>query len=656
MALAISTDLVVVTAADTNTGWTKFGTTTPATEPDYFAQGTGCVSLIFGNPKGGTYDIGASTIDFNSGTHQDKLVYVWMRIATPSLIDAISAGGMYVILGSGTTAPGTAAGVWSAWTVDGSNTIVGTDGWICYVIDPQSTPSTTYGGGVDLNAVRHFGGAHEGSSGSAKGQVFGIDAIYYGRGELYITGAVATAGEGFKEAAALDFGVIGTRYGIITEKRGIYYVRGKLILRTKVNTNASANWTVAVSGNVVTVTVPAGHGFASNQKINTNASWTINTFMNSLTDKTITVTGTTTFTFALTQGNQGATGETGTSASVVGNVGFSSYGESVVFETPHYYNGTAATIVKSIPDASVGSVAGADGKTSYNGLAILGDSVGRVTVDFGVLVGSAQGRSGPIFSSYKNPLLSTPARTLCTVTVDANVNNLSIYGTVFNNLEGAIDLQGTNIDDDDCFGNTFNGCGRIDSNMEIRNCSIVNSVSGATDGAYLWNSTTNLQTCNFVNCSRGIVFESSTGTPFSFSNISFSGNTYDVRNETGAAIVINYTGGTTPTYENSGGGSSTTVSASVTVTVTVVDKNDSPIGSAQVGVYVGTTEVINADTTGSGIATANYSGALPANAIYKVRKTSTGGTRYTPVSGPAVIDATNGMSVKVVLYVDPAAA
>src|SRR3990170_81761 len=175
MALAITTDLVRITAADDNTGWTIFGLTTPATEPDYFAQGTGCVSLIYGNPKGGTYDIGVgNVIDFNSGTHQDKLVYIWMRIATPSLLDTITTGGMYVILGSGTTAPGTAGGVWSAWNVDGSNTVIGTDGWVCYVIDPQSTPSQTYAGGVDLNAVRHFGGAHEISTGSAKGQVFGM--------------------------------------------------------------------------------------------------------------------------------------------------------------------------------------------------------------------------------------------------------------------------------------------------------------------------------------------------------------------------------------------------------------------------------------------------------------------------------------------------
>ena len=654
MALAISSDLVVITTAESTTGWTKFGVTAMAIEPDFFAQGSNCVSQVYGSPKGMTFDIGSgNVIDFNSGTHQDKLIYIWFWHSTPGLIDTLAGGGLAVVLGSGTTAPGPSAGVWSAWYVDGSNTKLGTDGWICYVIDPQSTPSTTYGGGVDLNNVRWFGGINDVPTGSVKGQVFGIDQICYGRGELYITGAVATAGEGFKEATALDFGTIATRYGIITEKRGIYYVRGKLILRTKVDTNSSGNWTVAVSGNVVTVTVPAGHGFASNQKINTNASWTVNTFMNSLTDKTITVTGTTTFTFALTQGNQGATTETGTSAKVVGNVDFSSYGEQIIFETPHYYNAT--NVVKAIPNASVGSVAGADGKTSYNGLAFLGDSVGRVTVDFGIIVGTTQGRSGPIFGSYKNPNLATPARTLCTVTVDDNVNNLSIYGTVFNNLEGAIDLRGTNIAGDDCFSITFNGCGRIDSNMELKSCSIVNSVAATDDGAYIWKSDTNLSLCTFVNCSRAIVFESTTGTPFTFTSINFSGNTYDVRNESLGAITINYSGGSTPTYENSGIGSTTTVTGSVTVKLTVVDKNDDPIYQAQVAIYVGATEVINTDTNTSGEVNGSWTGSVPSNAIYRVRKTSTGGTRYIPVSGPAIIESGTGMNVKVVLYVDPVA-
>jgi len=646
MTLAISTDLVRITNAETVTGWTKFGVTAMAIEPDFFAQGSNCISNVYGNPKGMTFDIGSgNVIDFNSGTHQDKLVYVWMRHATPGLIDTLANGGLGVILGSGTTAPGTAAGVYSVWYVDGSNTLVSTNGWTCYVIDPQSTPSTTYGGGVDLNAVRWFGGYNKVPTGSVKGQVFGIDAIYYGRGELYITGAVATAGEGFKEAAALDFGTITTRYGIITEKNGIYYVKGKLILRTKVDTNSSANWTVAVSGNVVTVTVPAGHGFASNQKINTNASWTINTFMNSLTDKTITVTGSTTFTFALTQGNQGATTETGTSASVVGNVDFSSYGETVIFETPHYYN---AAIVQSIPNASVGAVAGADGNTTYNGLAVLGDSVGRVTVDFGVIVGTDQGRSGPIFGSYKNPLLGTPVRTLCTVAVDDNVQNLSIYGTVFNNLEGAIDLYGTNIDDNDCFTVTFSGCGRIRSNMEMRNCAVVSSIASSSDGAYIWESTTNQQDMNYVSNSRAIVFESTTGTPFSFTYIYFSGNTYDVRNESGGSITIAYSYGDTPTYEDIGGGSSTTVTGSVTVTITVVDINDDPIELVQTALYVGATEVMNEDTTSSGIATANYTGSVPANAIWKTRKYG-----YVANSGPAVIASGTGLDLKVVLRIDP---
>jgi hypothetical protein len=88
------------------------------------------------------------------------------------------------------------------------------------------------------------------------------------------------------------------------------------------------------------------------------------------------------------------------------------------------------------------------------------------------------------------------------------------------------------------------------------------------------------------------------------------------------------------------------------VTVTVVDKDNVAIQDAQVAVYVGVSQVVNADTDALGVAEGVYSSTVPANAIYKVRKSSTGSTRYTPSSGPAVITS-SGMSVKVVLYVDP---
>jgi hypothetical protein len=540
MALTVTTDLVRITDAETATGWSTYGSGGAgalALEPDFFVQNANCISRGVSGAviKGMTFDIGAgNTLDFNSGTHQDKLVYVWMRTSTPGLCETIANGGIRVVLGSGTTAPADAAGVWSAWYVDGSNTLGANNGWTCYVVDPQSTASTTFGGGVDVNAIRWFGGVQR-STGTLKGQNFGIDAIYYGRGELRVTGTVTTAGKGFSEISAIDWGNTANRYGIITEKGGIFFVRGKIVI---------------------------GHATS--------------------------------------------------------NTTFSSYSETVVWETPHYYSGG---IIRSVPNASVGSVTGSDGKTSYNGLGIIGGS-GTTTIDFGQIVGSDGGRSGPLLSCPYSTVLGTPAATLATVSVDSSTMSLKIYGTTFSGFEGAIDLQGTGVDDDDCFGNTFTGCGRIDSNMEIRNCNILNSVASTTDGAYIWNSTTNLEKCLFANNSRAIVYEATTGTPFTYTSITFSGNTFDIRNESGGAITVNVSGGTTPTKEDIGGGSATTISSSVPVTVTVVDKDDVPISAAQVAIYVGATQVANTDTNGSGVVSTSYTGSVPANATWKVRKSS----------------------------------
>jgi len=454
-----------------------------ALEPDFHVQGANSISRgVSGTVNKGCVWDNNTGIDFTTGTHQDKLVYIWMRTSTPGLCDTRVAGGLRVVLGSGTTAPGDAAGVWSTWYVDGSDSIVETDGWVCYVVDPQSTPTATFGGGVDKTAIRWFGGVQR-STGTAKGQNFGVDQVSYGRGELLVSGTVATAGDGFKEIAAVAYDTAGTnRWGILSVKGGVIYVRGKVII-----------------------------GHATN------------------------------------------------------NTTFSSYGEQVVFETPSYYNGT--NVVKAIPDASVGSVQGSDGQTTYLGLGFIGGS-GTTVIDFGVIVGSSSGRSGPTLGVALNPGLTTPGRTTATISVSDAAMALGLYGTTFSGFEGAVDLNGTNVAGDDCFGNTFTGCGRITSNMEIRNCNILNSVAVSTDGAVLWDSSTNIQSSLFANCSRAIVYEATTGTPFAYTGIKFSGNTVDVRNESGGAITINVSGGDTPSTEDIGGGSSTTVNSTVSVTVT----------------------------------------------------------------------------------------
>lgn len=491
MALTVTTDLTVLSTAESVTGWVSWGSGgagAMAIEPDFFVQGSNCISRgVSGTTRKGSTFGPFTAIDFTTGTHKDKLIYIWMRTSTPGLCDTRANGGLRVIVASGAVTPGDAAGVWSAWDVDGSDSIIATDGWVCYVIDPQSTASATFGGGVNTAAVTFIGGTQL-STTTAKGQNFGVDQIAYGRGELYVSGTVTTAGQGFKEIADIAYDSARTnRWGIIQVRAGVIYVKGKIII---------------------------GH----------------------------------------------ATSDTT----------FSSTGEAVVFETPGYDNNT--NVVQSIPDASVGATTGADGKTSYLGLAFRGGS-GTTTISMGTIVGADGGRSGTRFTCPANAGLTTPTNTLATITCSDATMALSLYATNFTGFRGQVDLTGTGIDDDDCFGCTFDGCGRVDSNMEIRSSNFINSTTSTSDGALIWNSTTNLQKCVFANNSRAIVFESTTGTPFTFDGLTFNSNTFDVRNESGGSITVNITNGSTPTKEDIGGGSSTTFSSSVTVTLTGMKDN-----------------------------------------------------------------------------------
>jgi hypothetical protein len=242
MALTVTSDLTILTTAETFAAplvsWGSGGAGAAATETDYFAQGTACVSRGVSGAviKGVTYD-NTTGLDFTT-THAGKLIYMWLRTSTPGLCDTRANGGIRVVLGSGTTTPADAAGVWSAWYVDGSDTIVSTDGWKCYVIDPTSTPSTTFGGGVNTAAIRWFSGVMKATA-TAKGQNFGFDAVGYGFGTLKAYGTNTTTGNGFREIANADFGTIGNRYGITTVKEGIIYVQGRIELGDSAGANAT---------------------------------------------------------------------------------------------------------------------------------------------------------------------------------------------------------------------------------------------------------------------------------------------------------------------------------------------------------------------------------------------------------------------------------
>lgn len=273
---------------------------------------------------------------------------------------------------------------------------------------------------------------------------------------------------------------------------------------------------------------------------------------------------------------------------------FTSNDEVLVWEQPMYYNGTSR--VKAVPDAD------AVGR-NYFGIDIVGNATGATNVTIGTIVGTSAGRSGSSFQAALNSSLSTPARPVCRFTAsDTNVTSLKIYSSTFRNFErtspsNAFDMT-NRISTDECFGNTFDGCGRIYfAAIKVRNCNFLNSFTDATDGAIKWDNIIDIQTSSLVNNTRAIIFEATTGTPFSFVGLQFSPTTNAVRNESNGAITINISGGgNTPTADNAGT-STTTINSSVSITLTGL-KNPTEVRVFNTGT---TTEIAGQEdvTTGS---------------------------------------------------------
>ncbi len=112
-------------------------------------------------------------------------------------------------------------------------------------------------------------------------------------------------------------------------------------------------------------------------------------------------------------------------------------------------------------------------------------------------------------------------------------------------------------------------------------------------------------------------------------------------------LTVGVTSGNAPSFRNAPG-ATTVVNVSVPVSFEAVDKTDTAISGVQVSAYLisDDSQVILADTNGSGIASTTFAGSTPADIYYKYRKSSTGAQKYVGVSGFATIESDTGVSVK----------
>ncbi|PJA22234.1 hypothetical protein COX59_03195 [Candidatus Beckwithbacteria bacterium CG_4_10_14_0_2_um_filter_47_25] len=209
---------------------------------------------------------------------------------------------------------------------------------------------------------------------------------------------------------------------------------------------------------------------------------------------------------------------------------------------------------------------------------------------------------------------------------------------------------------------TFRRCNLITQTLAaFTNCAFDSTNDSIK--ALLVNDPSKISACSFISGGTKHAIEISVPGTYTFSGNTFSGygstGTADaaIYNNSGGAVTLNITGGgdASPTYRN-GAGASTTIVAAVDLTVTVVDKNNAPIQNAQTAIYLSSSdaELMNEDTDINGIAAASYSGSTPANIYVRIRKSSTGSTKYYPASTTGTITA-SGFSATITLIEDTTA-
>ncbi len=296
-------------------------------------------------------------------------------------------------------------------------------------------------------------------------------------------------------------------------------------------------------------------------------------------------------------------------------VSFTDSARVIQFGTSEYYTGSAW--VSSMPVDSSGIVIEDDAATT-NGVTTFSD---------GIIVGTDKGRAGSVFIG----------NSLMDVSLDlfggSNANSVTtLYGTGIKGCTGAINSG--NDAQHKFLSVSFAGCSQFDpvGAPVIRNC--IFSETDSVDSAVLWNESIDMQYCGFIanTLGAGIEHPSSAGTPYGHVGLLFSGNTDDVLNSSGSAIIVNNSGGSNG---SSSEGSAVTFLTAIDLNITVQDEATDPIENAQVAIYkiedYPRTQLMNEDTNSSGLATQSYSGGV-ADIEIRVRKSSTGTTRYFPVS------------------------
>ena len=180
------TDLTTLANADSDsveTTWTEMASPynaggTPADDDENLIQGTNCQSQTTGSKSGLVFSIvynNGSGVTWTSG----EVFLIWSYYAVTSNLETFANGGLRAVIGASTSNA-------DAYKVSGSdNAYEGT--WRCVAVDPEKTHDYLIGSGAGTT-YQYIGMMPYTLANISKGTPHAVDAIRYGRGEIYGTG------------------------------------------------------------------------------------------------------------------------------------------------------------------------------------------------------------------------------------------------------------------------------------------------------------------------------------------------------------------------------------------------------------------------------------------------------------------------------------
>lgn len=309
---------------------------------------------------------------------------------------------------------------------------------------------------------------------------------------------------------------------------------------------------------------------------------------------------------------------------------------------------------------------------------IVGNATGTTDVRLGSVVGTGDDRQGTQGNS-----ISTlgPAWKWDSQTDIADLDSVKLYGCKFEGAHAGMLFDGmSTVANSSIISCNFVNCGAIETGstsngVEMLNSAIIDPDGTTNNYGLQFDQTpsvgvmsTNIKYISFITSGTPTtqymtVFPYTGDYSVTWYGMNFFGDYssgtlwHGLNSGTNADVTINVdtaSGGNANASEFSNTASGTmTVNNTVTLQVKVVDGNNQAVGTAQTAIYTTTgTQLMNEDTLGTGIATESYNYVSDTAVIIRVRKASTGATKYENFSTTGTITS-SGLNVTVVLTEDP---